>query len=142
MERLTDTQLSNLRVSLSEMMLEEDGITGELTDDAEICALAGRAASELQAYRNSGLTPERAAELGKADAEGRAVVLPCKVGDTVYAIGNPDNQIGAWELLCPSLPNAEDNIIYGIPTGILRNTTYLTRDAAAAALVREAADHE
>lgn len=28
--------------------------------------------------------PERAAEITKAEAEGRLLVLPCKVGDTVY----------------------------------------------------------
>ena len=43
-------------------------------------------ARELQAYRSTGLTVERAAELGKADQEGRVVVLPCKIGDTVYYI--------------------------------------------------------
>lgn len=43
-------------------------------------------AREIQAYRATGLTVERAAELGKADSEGRVVVLPCKVGDAVYYI--------------------------------------------------------
>ena len=37
---------------------------------------------ELQAYRATGLTVERAAELGKADQEGR--VLQYAPGDTVY----------------------------------------------------------
>ena len=66
--------------------------------------------SELAAYEDTGLTPERCAEFARADAEGRyivmrdaeqegvarlrelaeadkdgrLVVLPCKVGDTVY----------------------------------------------------------
>ena len=60
----------------------------------------------LAAYEDTGLTPEqckvatemedvlideyfswdRMRELIKADKEGRVVVLPCKVGDTVYAI--------------------------------------------------------
>ena len=31
-------------------------------------------------------TPERLRELAAADKEGRVVVLPCKVGDTVYTI--------------------------------------------------------
>lgn len=64
---------------------------------------------DLRAYKNTGLTPERCAEFARADAEGRyivmrdaeregiarlrelaeadkdgrVVVLPCKVGDTV-----------------------------------------------------------
>ena len=41
---------------------------------------------ELQAYRATGLTVERAAELGKADSEGRVVVLPVGPEDTVYEI--------------------------------------------------------
>ncbi len=65
---------------------------------------------DLLAYKNTGMTPERCAEFARADAEGRyivmrdaeqagvarlrelaeadkdgrLVVLPCKVGDTVY----------------------------------------------------------
>jgi hypothetical protein len=33
-----------------------------------------------------GTTPERLRELAAADKEGRVVVLPCKVGDTVYFV--------------------------------------------------------
>nr|DAU67652.1 MAG TPA: hypothetical protein [Caudoviricetes sp.] len=66
----------------------------------------------LKAYEDTGLTPERCAEFARADAEGRyivmrdaeqegvarlrelavadkdgrCVVLPCKVGDTVYRL--------------------------------------------------------
>ena len=43
-------------------------------------------AMELQAYRATGLTVERAAELGKADGEGRVEVLPVGLEDTVYEI--------------------------------------------------------
>ena len=46
-------------------------------------------ARELQAYRATGLTVERAAELGKADREGRVVMLPVGLGDTVY-VADPD----------------------------------------------------
>lgn len=49
-------------------------------------------ARELQAYRATGLTVERAAELGKADSEGRVVVLPCKVGDKIYLRGKADKR--------------------------------------------------
>lgn len=38
----------------------------------------------LKAYEDTGLTPERCAELAQADKDGQLVVLPCKVGDTVY----------------------------------------------------------
>lgn len=69
----------------------------------------------LKAYEDTGLTPERCAEFARADAEGRyivmrdaeqegvarlrelaeddkdgrVVVLPCKVGDTVWVTSNP-----------------------------------------------------
>lgn len=76
---------------------------------------------DLRAYEATGLTPKRCAEFARADAEGRyivmrdakqegvgrlrelaeadkdgrLVVLPCKVGDTVYRLfaGNPDNPV-------------------------------------------------
>ena len=40
------------------------------------CDSKGEALGRLGQYEDSGLTPERAAELGKADDEGRLVVLP------------------------------------------------------------------
>ncbi len=53
-------------------------------------------ARELQAYRATGLTVERAAELGKADSEGR--VLQYAPGDTVYdRFGRP------WEIVIVSV---------------------------------------
>ena len=42
---------------------------------------------KLFAYEDTGLTPERCAELAAADRDGRVVVLPCKVGETVFYIG-------------------------------------------------------
>ena len=33
-----------------------------------------------------GVTPDRLRELAQADREGRCVVLPCKIGDTIYEI--------------------------------------------------------
>ncbi len=58
MNRLTDEQLGYIRVELSEMMLEEDGVSGDQTEYAEVCEMAGWGMNELQAYRRSGLTPE------------------------------------------------------------------------------------
>lgn len=42
------------------------------------------AINRLAEYEDSGLSPKEVQELAKAKAEGRLVVLPCKVGDTVY----------------------------------------------------------
>ena len=47
----------------------------------------GRMAKEWEAYAGTGLTPEEIAhakDLLAAEKDGRCVVLPCKVGDTVY----------------------------------------------------------
>jgi hypothetical protein len=49
-------------------------------EQGQICMLADR----LAAYEDSGLSHEESQELAKAKTEGRLVVLPCKVGDTVY----------------------------------------------------------
>lgn len=74
---------------------------------------------DLHAYKATGLTPQevismhgewrammsvlnsigggytRLRELADADKDGRVVVLPCKVGDTVYLLfaGNPNNPV-------------------------------------------------
>ena len=40
--------------------------------------------ARLAAYEDSGLSPEQVQGFAKAEREGRLVVLPCKVGDTVY----------------------------------------------------------
>lgn len=52
----------------------------------------GRAIDRLAEYENTGLTVERATGLGKADQEGRVVVLPCKVGDKIYLRGKADKR--------------------------------------------------
>lgn len=41
-------------------------------------------ADRLAEYEDTGLTPSEVAELAQAKADGRVVVLPCAVGDTVY----------------------------------------------------------
>ena len=41
----------------------------------------------LAAYEDSGLSPEEVQKMAMAKAEGRLVVLPCKVGTRVWVIG-------------------------------------------------------
>ena len=45
-------------------------------------------ALKLAAYEDSGLSPEEVQELAKAKADGRLVVLPCKIGEKVYRYCN------------------------------------------------------
>lgn len=43
-------------------------------------------ADRLAEYEDTGLSPAEVAELAQAKADGRVVVLPCKVGDAVWKI--------------------------------------------------------
>lgn len=109
----------------------------------------------LMQYEDTGLTPERCAEFARADAEGRyivmrdakkegvarlrelaeadkdcrLVVLPCKVGDTVYRIFNPPSRepvISAHTLM------SVDYIVRWIDK--FGKTVFLTREEAEKAL--------
>ena len=110
----------------------------------------------LKAYEDKRLTPEEVATLVKdwndlctivgecggitrvkalaeADKDGRLVVLPCKVGDTVYRLfaGNPDNPVIAT-LKINTVPEAVKLIgKMGMHKYI---GTFLTREAAEKAL--------
>ena len=60
---------------------EDTGITAEeITATASIPMFVKVTSAAL------GTTPDRLHELAEADKDGRVVVLPCKVGDTVYLI--------------------------------------------------------
>lgn len=75
----------------------------------------------------------RLRELAEADRDGRLVVLPCKVGDTVYRLfaGNPDNPVIAT-LKINTVPEAVKLIgKMGMHKYI---GTFLTREAAEKAL--------
>ena len=128
------------------------------------------AAHRLAAYEDTGLTPERCAEFARADAEGRyivmrdaeqegdarlrelaeadkdgrLVVLPCKVGDTVWSsldgakcareckvdfvnIGN----VGTTFVLSAKNGLREQ---YGVTATAFGKTVFLTREEAEKAL--------
>jgi hypothetical protein len=70
--------LSAWDIKMLEEELEKQKQEREVKDNEAITRLAE--------YEDSGLSPEEVQELAKAKAEGRLVVLPCKVGDTVYVI--------------------------------------------------------
>lgn len=137
------------------------------------CEWEEAAWSRLAAYEDTRLTPERCAEFARADAElryivmrdaeqegvarlrelteadkdGRLVVLPCKVGDTLWVTGR-DNVPREMELEAPDIRAVctdEDNLCMSTcnrkPDGFcayrLRNdgadigkTVFLTREEA------------
>jgi hypothetical protein len=107
--------------------------------------------NRLAEYEDSGLSPEEVQELAKAKADGRLVVLPCKVGDNVYFLLQELN--GEWYVSSPhrtteigtrgfwtsafpfEKPNAMDDFTSWSEFG---KTVFLTKEEAEKALeVRE-----
>ena len=106
MERLTKKRIDDGEAYLACVELDENECDGICT----ACWRAGEAVDKLAAYEDTGFspeaiksaftpdaiiklvaqalwtTPERLRELAAADKDGCVVVLPCKVGDTVYFV--------------------------------------------------------
>lgn len=124
----------------------------------------------LKAYEDTGLTPERCAEFARADAEGRyivmrdaeqegvarlrelavadkdgrVIVLPCKVGQQVFALLDTDKHISECEVKQIGLGN-EIGFVglepigargrkYGVALNGFGKTIFLTREEAEKAL--------
>lgn len=80
-------------------------------------------------YVKNWLLDARLCDLAEADRDGRVVVLPCKVGDTVYRIFNPSDRepvISAHTLM------SVDYIVRWLDK--FGKTVFLTREEAEAAL--------
>lgn len=129
-----------------------------------------QAMMRLAAYEDAGLTPERCAEFARADAEGRhivmrdaeqegvarlrelaeadkdgrVVVLPCKVGQRVFALMDTDKRISECEVKQIGMGN-EIGFIglepigargrkYGVALNGFSKTVFLTREEAEKAL--------
>lgn len=143
---------------LTEKHYLEDGYYMKCTEecngedmDCIDCPALENLVDRLGAYEDTGLTPERCAELAKAEKDGRLVVLPCKVGDTVFVTGR-DGVAREMRLQRPDIRTVctdEDNLCMAAcnrkPDGFcayrLRNdgsdigkTVFLTREEAEAAL--------
>ena len=116
---------------------------------ALMLASAGTCVAEIKAF--NGIAIDRLCDLAEADRDGRVVVLPCKVGDTLWVTGR-DNVPREMELEAPDIRTVctdEDNLCMSTcnrkPDGFcayrLRNdgadigkTVFLTREEAEAAL--------
>ena len=103
---VSDEALKKLQEQIAAWPMERRFVVQQLIEDYR------RNREDLRAYKATGLTPKRCAEFARADAEGRyivmrdaeqegvarlrelaeadkdgrLIVLPCKVGDTVYLI--------------------------------------------------------
>ena len=95
MERLTYFKDGYWRVNFSGVQYQADFVdrlaayedTGLYPESVEALKLSmmGKAISEITEF--DGLPIDRIRELAEADKDGRCVVLPCKVGDTVWIVG-------------------------------------------------------
>ena len=116
-------------------------------------------ANRLAEYEDTGLEPEKIAflknvvddafsdkpeftehirELLRAEKDGRLVVLPCKVGDTIYRCGDPIKKIYEWQIAYVEVYEDEtvfvddsDNTFVEADIG---KTVFLTREEAEKAL--------
>ena len=126
---------------------------GSYTFNAPLVEITDR----LAAYEDTGLEPEEIkklktgvipahwGELFKAECDGRLVVLPCKVGDTVYI----NTQSGAT--LCevvssitkPEFKTKTLEGLRGLDFDFIEygKTVFLTSEAAEAALEKRGNDH-
>lgn len=91
-----------------------------------------------------GLTPSEVADLAQAKKDGRMVVLPCKVGDTVWEIPPYGRKKRVVERHIESIEVCHGNkfmLIFGTVTwamaGEIGKTVFLTREEAKAALKGE-----
>ncbi len=85
-------------------------------------ALAAKHLVDLETLNNTPIS--RLAELAEADKDGRVIILPCKVGDTVYILRRAfdgADVVGETELWWDDIPQ-------------LGKTVFLTREEAEKAL--------
>lgn len=120
-------------------------------EQGQICMLSER----LAAYEDSGLSPEEVQEFAKAKAEGRLVVLPCKVGSDLWSIERARTKCTAHgeeysEYSCQGCEEPCDSVItqkirrvkeashmtiaHFMQSGCFGKTVFLTREEAEKAL--------
>lgn len=106
MERLTYFKDGYWRVNFSGVQYQADFVdrlaayedTGLYPESVEALKLSmmGKAISEITEFE--GLPIDRLRELAEADKDGRVVVLPCKVGQRVFALMDMDKHISECEV--------------------------------------------
>ena len=110
-------------------------------EPAEVISMHGEWCAMMAALNSIGGGYDRLRELAEADKEGRLVVLPCKVGDTVYEVTSrktiSEYRVKAVrvELFCTFIEwdivaGFVDKSIFGVQVNELGKTVFLTRDAA------------
>nr|DAF04736.1 MAG TPA: hypothetical protein [Caudoviricetes sp.] len=120
---------------------EDTGLEPEAVETVKI-ALAAKHMVDLETLNNTPIS--RLVELAEADKDGRVVVLPCKVGQRVFALLDTDKHISECEVKQIGMGN-EIGFIglepigargreYGVALNGFGKTVFLTREAAEKAL--------
>lgn len=134
----------NRLAAYEETRLEPEDMKKAFNEDATL-KLAGQIL---------GVTPGRLRELAQAEKEGRLVVLPCKVGDTVYRVGasickwreidHCDEYCDGWQYRdCWEGTRAVLEEKFSLcDLESIGKTVFLTREAAEAALEEMEAEHD
>lgn len=118
--------------------------TGLTPEDVERSKLEIEAGCVKAIARTYGIDINRLRKLAEADRDGRVVVMPCKVGQRVFALLDTDKHISECEVKQIGLGN-EIGFVgiepigargreYGVSIKGFGKTVFLTREAAEAAL--------
>lgn len=124
---------------------EDTGLEPEAVETVKL-ALAAKHMVDLETLNNTPIS--RLVELAEADKDGRVVVLPCKVGQRVFALLDTDKHISECEVKQIGLGN-EIGFIgiepigargreYGVALNGFGKTVFLTREEAEKALEERA----
>ena len=119
---------------------EDTGLTSQ-----EVISMHGEWRAMMSVLNSIGGGYTRLRELAEADRAGRLVVLPCKVGDTVYEVTSrktiSEYRVKAIrvELFCTFIEwdivaGFVDKSIFGVPVDEIGKTVFLTREEAEKAL--------
>lgn len=130
---------SNIRKDL--LAYKDTGLEPESVEALKL-SMMGKAIAEIKEF--NGLPVGRLRELAEADKDGRVVVLPCKVGQRVFALLDTDKHISECEVKQIGLGN-EIGFVgiepigargreYGVSIKGFGKTVFLTREEAEKAL--------
>lgn len=120
---------------------EDTGVEPEAVETVKL-ALAAKHMVDLETLANTPIS--RLVEFAEADKDGRCVVLPCKVGQRVFALMDMDKHISECEVKRIGMGN-EIGFIglepigargreYGVSLNGFGKTVFLTREEAERAL--------
>ena len=114
---------------------EDTGLQPESVEALKL-SMMGKAISEITEF--DGLPIDRLRELAEADKDGRLMVLPCKVGDTVWITGSVrrlySEKVRTFFCGNPSSVQMIRTTGCDIPIHEFGKTAFLTREAAEEAL--------